>query len=315
MRPPWRRTAARASATPGKAGGRRTASRGRSRRNRSTAGSICSAGRCGSSSRSSGGPSWAVISAVGNVDAELGPQRIQGGGEARRRCRSASCRGRTRRPAARPTVPSLRSPASGRVARADRPAMVERVGAAGPAPGLLQAHPLPRDVLITNHVLAERSSDWRPRARPRLHRRDRLPLRDGHRPALRRPATDRACSCAVAVVDGLVGLATMTAVAGCTGARSGRRVVAGMLGACLPDADKPSELFFGRSPFPADRRRVPQGDPDRVDPQDAPGVRGGQRSRAAGRPRVGQASSPRLSASARVGASGSRGIRVAWKAW
>jgi hypothetical protein len=24
-----------------------------------------------------------------------------------------------------------------------------------------------------------------------------------------------------------------------------------MLGACLPDADKPSILFFGRSPFPA----------------------------------------------------------------
>ena len=24
-----------------------------------------------------------------------------------------------------------------------------------------------------------------------------------------------------------------------------------MLGACLPDADKPSTLFFGRSPFPA----------------------------------------------------------------
>jgi hypothetical protein len=26
-----------------------------------------------------------------------------------------------------------------------------------------------------------------------------------------------------------------------------------MLGACFPDSDKPSELFFGRSPFP---RRV-----------------------------------------------------------
>ncbi len=24
-----------------------------------------------------------------------------------------------------------------------------------------------------------------------------------------------------------------------------------MWGACLPDADKPSDLFFGRSPFPA----------------------------------------------------------------
>ena len=28
-------------------------------------------------------------------------------------------------------------------------------------------------------------------------------------------------------------------------------VLAAMLGACLPDADKPSTLFFGRSPFPA----------------------------------------------------------------
>jgi hypothetical protein len=28
-------------------------------------------------------------------------------------------------------------------------------------------------------------------------------------------------------------------------------VVAGMLGACLLDADKPSDLFFGGSPFPA----------------------------------------------------------------
>ena len=47
------------------------------------------------------------------------------------------------------------------------------------------------------------------------------------------------------------GLAALGALA--RTARGDRRasVVAGMLGACLPDADKPSNLFFGRSPFPA----------------------------------------------------------------
>ncbi|WP_148614095.1 hypothetical protein [Nocardioides rubriscoriae] len=55
----------------------------------------------------------------------------------------------------------------------------------------------------------------------------------------------------VAVVDGLVGLATLGAVARAAGPEPRARVVAGMLGACLPDADKPSNLFFGRSPFPS----------------------------------------------------------------
>ena len=55
----------------------------------------------------------------------------------------------------------------------------------------------------------------------------------------------------VAVVDGLVGLATMTAIARATPPERRASVVAGMLGACFPDADKPSVLFFGRSPFPA----------------------------------------------------------------
>ena len=54
----------------------------------------------------------------------------------------------------------------------------------------------------------------------------------------------------VAVVDGLVGLATMALVARVAPADRRAAVVAGMLGACLPDADKPSDLFFGRSPFP-----------------------------------------------------------------
>ncbi len=55
----------------------------------------------------------------------------------------------------------------------------------------------------------------------------------------------------VAVLDGLVGLATLTALARATSPHRRTAVVAGMLGACLPDADKPSTLFFGRSPFPA----------------------------------------------------------------
>ena len=55
----------------------------------------------------------------------------------------------------------------------------------------------------------------------------------------------------VAVVDGLVGLATLTALARATSPDRRAAVVAGMLGACLPDSDKPSTLFFGRSPFPA----------------------------------------------------------------
>ncbi len=55
----------------------------------------------------------------------------------------------------------------------------------------------------------------------------------------------------IAVRDGLVGLATMAVVARMTPVGRRATVVAGMLGACFPDADKPSELFFGRSPFPA----------------------------------------------------------------
>lgn len=61
---------------------------------------------------------------------------------------------------------------------------------------------------------------------------------------------DQATFLRVAVVDGLVGLATMGVIAVRTPRARRRHVVAGMLGACAPDADKPSELFFGRSPYP-----------------------------------------------------------------
>ena len=62
---------------------------------------------------------------------------------------------------------------------------------------------------------------------------------------------DRSLFLKVAVVDGLFGLATLATLARTAPRRRRVAVVAGMLGACLPDADKPCDLFFGRSPFPA----------------------------------------------------------------
>lgn len=55
----------------------------------------------------------------------------------------------------------------------------------------------------------------------------------------------------VAVADGLTGLAAMGLAT--AAARPGQRagVVAGMVGAALPDLNKPGVVFFGRSPFPA----------------------------------------------------------------
>lgn len=54
----------------------------------------------------------------------------------------------------------------------------------------------------------------------------------------------------VAIVDGLVGLATMRAVMAAVPRGTRVAVLAGMLGAALPDADKPMDMFFHRSPFP-----------------------------------------------------------------
>jgi hypothetical protein len=55
----------------------------------------------------------------------------------------------------------------------------------------------------------------------------------------------------VAVPDGLMALGLVAAFA--AAAPAGRRaaVTAGMLGAALPDADKPTKLWFGFSPWPA----------------------------------------------------------------
>jgi hypothetical protein len=54
----------------------------------------------------------------------------------------------------------------------------------------------------------------------------------------------------VAVPDGLIGLAVMAAMTALAPPPSRLAVLAGMAGAALPDLDKPSKLFFGRSPFP-----------------------------------------------------------------
>ena len=54
----------------------------------------------------------------------------------------------------------------------------------------------------------------------------------------------------LAVADGLLGLAAIAAVGRTTPADQRLTVLAGVLGACLPDMDKPGRQFFGRSPYP-----------------------------------------------------------------
>ncbi len=73
----------------------------------------------------------------------------------------------------------------------------------------------------------------------------------------------------VAIVDGLVGLATMRAVMGAVPRGTRVAVLAGMLGAALPDADKPALMFVGRSPFPALVDRFHQ----RIQRESAHGIR------------------------------------------
>jgi hypothetical protein len=58
--------------------------------------------------------------------------------------------------------------------------------------------------------------------------------------------------------DGCAGLAAMALAAGLAPGSSRTAVIAGMLGAALPDADKPIEYFFGTNPFPAPLRRFHQ---------------------------------------------------------
>ena len=54
----------------------------------------------------------------------------------------------------------------------------------------------------------------------------------------------------VAVPDGLAGLAVMGTMTALAPREARLAVLAGMAGAALPDLDKPSVVFFGRSPFP-----------------------------------------------------------------
>jgi hypothetical protein len=54
----------------------------------------------------------------------------------------------------------------------------------------------------------------------------------------------------VAVPDGLIGLTVMGAMVAIAPKDRRVAVLAGMAGAALPDLDKPSTLWFGRSPFP-----------------------------------------------------------------
>jgi len=73
----------------------------------------------------------------------------------------------------------------------------------------------------------------------------------------------------VAIVDGLIGLATMRAVLGAVPRGTRVAVLAGMLGAALPDADKPMDMFFHRSPFPLQVDRFHQ----RIQRESAHGIR------------------------------------------
>ncbi|HEU5385717.1 MAG TPA: hypothetical protein VFV73_07430 [Streptosporangiaceae bacterium] len=55
----------------------------------------------------------------------------------------------------------------------------------------------------------------------------------------------------VAVPDGVISLAVMGALTAASPPGRRAAVLAGMAGAALPDADKPANIFFGWSPFPA----------------------------------------------------------------
>ena len=72
----------------------------------------------------------------------------------------------------------------------------------------------------------------------------------------------------VAVADGLVGLTLIGLVLSLTPSRRRPEVLAGIVGACLSDLDKPGRLFLGRSPWPErfDRLhvRVQSESPDRL---------------------------------------------------
>ncbi|HLJ99609.1 MAG TPA: hypothetical protein VKU39_06835 [Streptosporangiaceae bacterium] len=64
------------------------------------------------------------------------------------------------------------------------------------------------------------------------------------------PGVDQRTFLKVAVPDGLAGLAAIAILATAAAPAKRTAVLAGMAGAALPDLDKPSKLWFGRSPWP-----------------------------------------------------------------
>lgn len=138
-----------------------------------------------------------------------------------------------------------------------------RVRPAGPAPGAFAQGPASRPVssgpdmgetggmLVTNHVLSG-AVVGALAGNPLLA----FPL--GVLSHLALDATPhwgrwetRAEFLRIARTDGLTGLAAMAALAAAAEPRQRTAVIAGMVGAALPDLNKPGKLFFGRSPFPA----------------------------------------------------------------
>ena len=99
----------------------------------------------------------------------------------------------------------------------------------------------------------------------------------------------------VAVPDGLISLAVMGAIAAAAPPDRRLAVLAGMTGAALPDLDKPSNLWFGRSPFPAAVDRFHWRHPARGVAPGLGGAAGGGRVRLRRAGRAAQA--PRRSAS------------------
>lgn len=72
----------------------------------------------------------------------------------------------------------------------------------------------------------------------------------------------------VAIRDGLIGLGAMAVLGAMAHPARRPAVLAGMAGAAFPDLDKPSQLFFKRSPFPRTvdhfHERIQREDPSRM---------------------------------------------------
>ena len=83
------------------------------------------------------------------------------------------------------------------------------------------------------------------------------------------PFRERRALLRVAVPDGLTALAALTAFAVAAPPHRRLALIAAMLGAALPDLDKPAYLLFGRSPFPRAVGRFHRPHPDEA-PQPVP---------------------------------------------